>query len=537
MKRSLLTILSLLTMLIAVNAQRGINYNHSYAGGGRLLMRVDSGAKNVYYALMFPNQPKTALNYLPEVDSINVQIYFKLDEPVESYRYSVLVDNKPILVNKSIEKGELKTVNRPDEVLLAKTLGDFPVKDKIISILIYSVENPENIWKSVFYGKRIPKAVIKALSKRFATDKGVDYDRILNPEENIKLSITEKDEQLTILKDVSEIDYLYYTTIKDKQTGQIIFESKLWEYGGTVDENDKFMPYVRLDKSIFKKSGDYEISIQPLIDWKKCFDCNMSAKDIEEYTARYTLSIALEQENYTKKELLQYTLMAALPVGIAFFLILYFNKKANKKKLAQKEQQENIAKLQLSSIRSQLNPHFLFNALAGIQNLMNKNEVDHANQYLAKFARLTRTVLDDKERISLAQEEKLLHDYLQMEQLRFGFTYKITHSKSLDLTNIEIPSMLLQPFVENAVKHAVAAKAGAGEILISFLQEGHDLLLSVTDNGPGFDVAKQHAGLGLQLSRHRIALLNSIYKENHITLGMVSNSDGTKINITLKYWL
>src|SRR5690606_16496195 len=209
--------------------------------------------------------------------------------------------------------------------------------------------------------------------KRFATDKGVDYDRILNPEENIKLSITEKDDELTILKDVSEIDYLYYTTIKDKQTGQIIFESKLWEYGGTVDENDKFMPYVRLDKSIFKKSGDYEISIQPLIDWKKCFDCNMSAKDIEEYTARYTLSIALEQENYTKKELLQYTLLAALLVGFVFYLLLYFNKKANKKKLAQKEQQENIAKLQLGSIRSQLNPHFLFNALAGIQNLMNKN--------------------------------------------------------------------------------------------------------------------------------------------------------------------
>ena len=255
------------------------------------------------------------------------------------------------------------------------------------------------------------------------------------------------------------------------------------------------MPYVRLDKSIFKKSGDYEISIQPLIDWKKCFDCNMSAKDIEEYTARYTLSIALEQVNYTKKELLQYTLMAVLLVGFAFFLLLYFNKKANKKKLAQKEQQENIAKLQLSSIRSQLNPHFLFNALAGIQNLMNKNEVDHANQYLAKFARLTRTVLDDKERISLAQEEKLLHDYLQMEQLRFGFTYKITHAESLDLPNIEIPSMLLQPFVENAVKHAVAVKPGAGEILISFLQKGHDLLLSVKDNGHGFDVMKQHTGL------------------------------------------
>src|SRR5690606_4715961 len=147
---------------------------------------------------------------------------------------------------------------------------------------------------------------------------------------------------------------------------------------------------------------------------------------------------------------------------------LYFTKKRNKKKLAENEQQKNTAKLQLNSIRSQLNPHFLFNALSGIQNLMNKNEIDNANKYLSKFARLTRNVLDGKELISLSQEKTLLDDYLQMEQLRFGFKYEINHSENLDLDNIEIPSMLLQPFVENAVKHGISEKATDGKITVTF---------------------------------------------------------------------
>ena len=99
---------------------------------------------------------------------------------------------------------------------------------------------------------------------------------------------------------------------------------------------------------------------------------------------------------------------------------------------------------------------------------MNKNETENANKYLSKFARLTRNVLDDKELISLSQEKTLLDDYLQMEQLRFGFKYEINTSANLDLENTEIPSMLLQPFVENAVKHGMAQKADNGKITIVF---------------------------------------------------------------------
>lgn len=536
MKKTILTFLSLIITLSIVNAQDGINFSRTYPAGGKLLMSVDSSAKNVFYANVFPNQPRTSFSYLPEVNKVSIQIYFRKNINIQHYRYTILADNKPIVVNKSINPAQLKDIDRPDEVFSTTTLGTFPIKGKTITTLIYSIEKPLDIEQSVFYGKPIPKAKIKGFAKRFATDKGVDYSWITDPKERTSLNFTEKDNELTIVKDRSDIDYLYYTTIKDKQTNKVIFESTAWQYGGLVEDHE-FLPHIKIDKNIFKKSGDYEIIIQPAIKWTGCMNCNISPKEIEKYVSRHTLAITIEKENYTKKELFIYTFIIGFSIGLAFLVILYFIKKRNKKKLAEKEQQKNTAKLQLNSIRSQLNPHFLFNALSGIQNLMNKNEIDNANKYLSKFARLTRNVLDDKELISLSQEKILLDDYLQMEQLRFGFKYEINLSESLSLDNIEIPSMLLQPFVENAVKHGISQKASEGEITITFMKQANDLVLTVSDNGNGFDTQKKNNGLGLQLSESRIALLNSVYKENRFTLAIQPNNHGTKICLTLTDWL
>lgn len=196
-----------------------------------------------------------------------------------------------------------------------------------------------------------------------------------------------------------------------------------------------------------------------------------------------------------------------------------------------------MAQAQLDSVRAQLNPHFLFNALAGIQNLMNKNQTDRANNYLTKFARLTRNVLDSKELISLSEERTLLDDYLQMEQLRFGFQYQIKGSEMLNEQNIEIPAMLLQPFVENAVKHGIAESGSKGKIEISFVKQSSDLILKIKDNGKGFDAINSYAGLGLKLSKNRMALLNTVYKSKPFVLDIQSDEKGTAITITLSQWL
>ena len=114
MKRIIFIFLNFILALSTVNAQNDIDYKVKYATGSGLNMHVDSDAKNVYYGMKFPNQPNTSFNYLPEVDSVSIQAYFRKKDSVAHYRYTILADDKPIAVNKSINKAELKEVLRPD---------------------------------------------------------------------------------------------------------------------------------------------------------------------------------------------------------------------------------------------------------------------------------------------------------------------------------------------------------------------------------------------------------------------------------------
>jgi LytS/YehU family sensor histidine kinase len=184
-----------------------------------------------------------------------------------------------------------------------------------------------------------------------------------------------------------------------------------------------------------------------------------------------------------------------------------------------------------------MNPHFVFNALNSIKRMILDADNEKASRYLSKFALMIRMTLNHSRDIfvTLGENIEYLEAYLQMEQLRFGFKYGIESSENLD--NIEIPSMLLQPFVENAVKHGIAHKAIDGKVTILFIKQANDLVLTVTDNGNGFDTEKRKHGLGLALSDSRIALLNSIYKKNRFTLAIQSTVKGTKINIRLTGWL
>jgi len=228
--------------------------------------------------------------------------------------------------------------------------------------------------------------------------------------------------------------------------------------------------------------------------------------------------------------------LAAVIIFIVIIIFVYYIRQ--KVLLAKETQNRKTATLQLQSIRSQLNPHFIFNALAGIQNLINKNEVENANKYLTRFARLTRNVLDDgqKELTSIEHEIDLLTDYLQMEQMRFGFNFNINIDNNDIDQQIEIPAMLLQPFVENAVKHGVSFLKDKGVITINIIKKDNNLILTVQDNGKGF--SEDHpGGMGFKLCEDRVKLLNSIYKNTVILLYKKSDSNGTLITIELNNWL
>ncbi len=156
----------------------------------------------------------------------------------------------------------------------------------------------------------------------------------------------------------------------------------------------------------------------------------------------------------------------------------------------------------------------------------------------ALFADLTRKVLNtsDQELISMEDELKILEDYLQMEQLRFGFKYDVTVDEAINIANTEIPAMLLQPFVENAIKHGVAALHDKGLVSIAIHKQANNIVLSVTDNGKGFDLEgmqQNKTSFGLKLSEERIALLNQVNKGQPVTFNINTGQNSTRITITL----
>jgi len=280
----------------------------------------------------------------------------------------------------------------------------------------------------------------------------------------------------------------------------------------------------------FKKPGQYEVIITPINGIDKA-----AAKS---HQAKFSFTVlANENKLLSGKEIAIIGIIVCAIFGAILGGSITYIKRRAQRRLDVEQQQKELAKSQLATVRSQLNPHFMFNALAGIQNLMNHHKIDEANRYLSKFARLTRNVLNQKELISLAEEKIMLEDYLQMEQLRFGFAYQINVAADLNLDNIEIPTMLLQPFVENAVKHGIAEKLEDGKIEVSFIQQNDNLVLQITDNGKGFDVAKNYEGLGLQLSKNRVALLNAIYPTTPVVLAITTEQMKTKITLTLTHWL
>lgn len=172
-----------------------------------------------------------------------------------------------------------------------------------------------------------------------------------------------------------------------------------------------------------------------------------------------------------------------------------------------------LAELRLKALRSQMNPHFLFNALGSIQSMIVRGNNDTANRYLTDFSKLLRDVLDSSEKqlVPLSDELTRIRLYLQLEQLRTPFETSITVDPSVDQGLEEIPGMLLQPIVENAVIHGIIPQGG-GKIEIHIYKKGNTLYCEIADNGKGFETRPEHSGrFGLKNTEQRLRLLNKQY--------------------------
>lgn len=247
----------------------------------------------------------------------------------------------------------------------------------------------------------------------------------------------------------------------------------------------------------------------------------------------FTIAAAWYQTAWFKLVMALATLSA-----LGMFALLWRSAR-QRKLLAAQQVQRQLAQTELKSIRSQFNPHFVFNALTSIQGLVTKGDTKTANQYLGTFSTLMReSLLRGKEEFAnLATELKLMDNYIKLEQLRFGFTYRIDVDPEIDANALEVPGLLLQPLIENAIKHGVAPLYKAGVLRIRVRTEVDDLLIDIQDNGNGFKKEENTTGFGMKLTRDRISLLNSMLERQRMELEIRRNDGLTTVCIRFENWL
>lgn len=185
----------------------------------------------------------------------------------------------------------------------------------------------------------------------------------------------------------------------------------------------------------------------------------------------------------------------------------------------QEQVHARLIELEKKALQAQMNPHFLFNSLNAVQSFLATNETDKAEEYLADFARLIRLILENSRtsHVVFAREVELLEKYLAFESLRFGgpISFDLEVDTEIDAMRIQVPPMLIQPFVENAVVHGLANKDGKGRVHIRFELYGEHLSCTIEDNGVGREQAAEQKAkqpgqrsAGMVITRERLQLLN-----------------------------
>ena len=202
---------------------------------------------------------------------------------------------------------------------------------------------------------------------------------------------------------------------------------------------------------------------------------------------------------------------------------------------------EEKLKQQLRSGQTKLNPHFVFNAMSSISGLISSEQNERAEEYLNNFSDIMRTTLVNSNQlfIPLSDELDCIQKYIVLEQLGIEFRFELIIDPELNLNTIELPPMLLQPSVENAVKHGVADLGPQGIIQLYLLKQTNDLLILIKDNGKPFinNTTKPGTGYGITLTKERIEVLGKLFPKDKIIYGLEFSENGAIASFRFENWL
>ena len=387
-------------------------------------------------------------------------------------------------------------------------------------------------------------------------DKGITY---LKPALDFCSTNGRTEKQLEVLEELSKA-YLGKNEFKTA----LQYADELVKIAEKVEAKSNLRDGYQLLSDIYEKSGDkdkanlYYRKYSELKDALKTdqFKQKLKLYKVEEEEKRKTG--AIQQLKKEKQWLSIGIILLATTVASFLAFILVQRKSLERKKLLQQqdlalkdaENEKRIAGLEMMALRSQMNPHFIFNCLNSINRFVLRNDTEAASGYLTKFSKLMRMVLENSKQvlIPLEEEVKCLELYIQMEQFRCknAFTYYIKYHDGVNTEEAMIPPLLLQPFVENAIWHGVNPKEGDGKIGIEFFQKEEALYCVIRDNGIGrkkaselrSQLSQNHKSMGLQITKERLAIMEEPQsKESPVEIeDMVDENGkaaGTKVTIRI----
>lgn len=301
-------------------------------------------------------------------------------------------------------------------------------------------------------------------------------------------------------------------------------------------------------------------------DWTSCLPQSRTLKLPALSPGYYTIRFRFENEQI-ESEYVAFEIRKPYYQQVWFVLLILFSligisigynhyrlkrvNHTNRLQMEKIELEKSLGQSMLTAIKSQMNPHFFYNALNTIQSYIFTNEGPKASAYLSKFSKLTRLILEmsEKETVSLTDELRALHLYLELEQGRFDdgdFSFKILVDPKVEVELIQIPSMLVQPYVENAIKHGLMHKRGKKLLNVNFSRIKDVLYIEVTDNGIGRENAgkinaarkEMYRSFATHANQKRLEILNKgrtrsigIEIEDHIYA--TGESMGTSVFISI----
>ncbi len=352
----------------------------------------------------------------------------------------------------------------------------------------------------------------------------------------------------------SEPDNAYPYILKGLNTAKQIDAKKL------MADSYRFLAKYHIQKSNYQKAVEAQQELLTLKD--SLFKMDMNEK-VAEMQTRYETEKKQKEIELLKKdtEIKQLEIVKQKDQKIIFSVIAGFILLTGvfifvRYRLRQKNLRIGLEKKNLETeqklLRTQMNPHFIFNSLNSVQGYISANNSFLAMTYLAKFAKLMRYILENsrKNMILLEDEINALTLNMELERIRFkeNFDFKIEVDEKLDPAALFIPPMLIQPFIENAMKHGLRNKEGKGKLEVNFKPAGRVIHCTVRDNGIGREAAEKlnkaknpnHKSVGMEVTAERIAALRQQFKED-VSVSIKDlkddrgNAAGTEVNLMIPF--